>query len=192
MSKTTDFANLQPTQVVETDTNGNLEGVQLDHVTIEHPTFENTGDTVGSEPSGTFTVDDQGSHERFLGRIRFRGSSNGQVLDIKTNQNSNSCMFQFVVKGYMYNQGNFNNVLGGYMYTNNSIINVHTQALGNANNTLTVYRSSDGFLCLKMNRGTSGYSEGYVNIYFHSHDTSRTNGCEITNFAGNNSTANYF
>jgi hypothetical protein len=118
-----------------------------------------------------------------------------QYLDIKTNNAYNSLMYMFHVVGYLYNQGEVISYTSGYSYTAPStILNQYTHNLGNQ--SISTYRtaspSGGGYLCLKINRGTTGYSEGQLNVYFHSHDTSAQNAITVTSWAQNNNSGNYY
>lgn len=123
-----------------------------------------------------------------LGSINFRADN--RYLDIKTNTGGE--MQMFLVVGYLYNSGNIWSIAGSYSYTGNSILNSYIQNTGNST-ILRPYRTTGGsqWLCLKMDRGSSGYSEGYLTIYFHTHGTGQ-NSTEITAYAQNNSTGDFY
>lgn len=121
----------------------------------------------------------------------FTHRAGNRYLDIKTNNASGSLMFMFHVWGYLYNSANINTWIGGYSYTNNSILNLYTQNLGNC--TATAYRTStNNFLCLKIDRGSNGYSEGKVNVFFHAWGASEMAGTIVTSYAQNDSASNFY
>ena len=121
----------------------------------------------------------------------FTHRADNQYLDIKTNNNAGSLMFMFYIYGYLYNSANMNTWIGGYSYSGNSILNLYTQNLGNC--SATAYRtSSNNFLCLKLNRNNSGYSEGKVNVFFHAWSQGEMENMCVTSYAQNNSASNYY
>jgi hypothetical protein len=83
-----------------------------------------------------------------------------------------------------------NTWIGGYSYQSSSILNLYVQNLGNC--SATAYRTSNGFLCLKLNRNASGYSEGKVNVFFHSWSQGEMESLAVTSYAQNNSASNYY
>jgi hypothetical protein len=130
---------------------------------------------------------------KHLGFYQLRDGN--QYLDIKTSNAYNSLMYMFHVVGYLYNQGEVISYTSGYSYTApNTILNQYTHNLGNQ--SISSYRtaspSGGGYLCLKINRGTSSYSEGQLNVYFHSHDTSAQNSISVVSWAQNQSSGNYY
>jgi hypothetical protein len=134
-----------------------------------------------------------GMNWKHLGFFQLRDGS--QYLDIKTSNSFNSLMYMFHVNGYLYNQGEVISYTSGYSYTPpSSILNQYTHNLGNQ--AISSYRTAGpaggGFLCLKINRGTSSYSEGQLNVYFHSHDTSAQNSINVVSWAGNNTAGNFY
>ncbi len=130
---------------------------------------------------------------KHLGFYTLRDGS--QYLDVKTNNSPNSLMYMFHVVGYLYNQGEVISYTSGYSYTApNTILNQFTHNLGNQ--SITSYRTTSpaggGFLCVRINRGTTGYSEGVLSVYFHSHDTSAQNAIAVTAYAQNNAPSNFY
>lgn len=123
-----------------------------------------------------------------LGSINFRADN--RYLDIKTNTGGE--MQAFLVMGYLYNSGNIFSFHGSYSYIGNSILNQFTQNLGSSH-IMRSYRTTGGsqWLCLKMDRFSSGYSEGWLSIYYHTHGTGQ-NTTEITAYAQNNSTGDFY
>jgi hypothetical protein len=134
-----------------------------------------------------------GNQWKLLGFFNLRDGS--QYLDVRTNITSNSMMYMFHVCGYLYNQGEVISYTSGYTYTPpSSILNQYTHNLGNQ--SISSYRTAGpaggGFLCVKVNRGTTGYSEGQLAIYFHSHTTELNNTCEVTAWSQNNVAGNFY
>ena len=121
----------------------------------------------------------------------FTHRDGNQYLDIKTNNNAGSLMFMFYIYGYLYNSANMNTYIGGYSYSGNSILNNYVQNLGNC--TATTYRTAtNNYLCLKLNRNNSGYSEGKVNVFFHAWSQSEMESMCVTSYAQNQTTGNYY
>jgi hypothetical protein len=130
-----------------------------------------------------------GYNWKFLGTFTLRDGS--RYLDIKFNYTSQSMFYIFKVEGYLYNQLLVNSMSGGYLYTGSSILN--TQTVNSGNNSISVYKGTSTYsLCLKIDRGTSSYSEGSLNVYFESFDASTQNGIYVTAFAQNNTAGNYY
>jgi hypothetical protein len=97
----------------------------------------------------------------------------------------------FHIYGYLYNSANMNTYIGGYSYTGNSILNLYTQNLANC--TATAYRTStNNYLCLKLDRGNNGYSEGKVNVFFHAWSQGEMENLVVTSYAQNDSASNYY
>jgi hypothetical protein len=134
-----------------------------------------------------------GNNMKHLGFFNHRADA--QYLHVKTNISSNSCMFMFHAFGYLYNSGNLVSWAGGYTYTPpSSILNQFNINSGNC--SVATYRTAGpaggGFLCLRVNRNNSGYSEGYLSVFFHSHDTVLQNATVVTAFAQNNDAGNFY
>jgi hypothetical protein len=122
-----------------------------------------------------------------LGHYTFRDGS--RYFDAKLNITGD--MQMFLVIGYLYNSGNIFSLHGSYSYVT-SVINKFAINLGNS--TISdVYRTSGGsnLLCIKLDRGSSSYSEGRVSIYYHTHDATQ-NSAEIISYAQNNSAGAHF
>jgi len=142
-----------------------------------------------------FAYNDSGEYapQRASGMLHigsFTHRADNQYLDIRTNNNSGSLMFMFHIYGYLYNSANINTWIGGYSYLSNSILNLYVQNLGNC--SATAYRTSNGFLCLKINRNASGYSEGKVNVFFHAWSQGEMENMAVTSYAQNNSGSNFY
>lgn len=135
----------------------------------------------------TFT----GWNFKYLGFFEFRAGN--QYLDIRLSTTADNIMYQMHVQGYLYNSGQIVSWNCGYTYNipANSILNQYTINSGNSS-IVNSYRTSSGNLCLKLNRGSSGYSEGYVAVYFHSFDAGTQNAMGISAFAQNNSAGNFY
>ena len=152
-----------------------------------------------ASPSGTGGVYASNDYRVFgglnfknIGHFNFREF---QYLDIKTNMTSNSLMFMFFAHGYMYNNGNMYSISSGYSYTApNTIINQFTQNLANcsiASTYRTTSPSAGGYLCVKLNRGSTGYTEGYVTLYFHTHGLDM-NSCQVLAYTTTNNAGNVY
>lgn len=132
-----------------------------------------------------------GSHRILLGHFGFRAYA--QFMDFRTNLNSNSYMFMFEAHGYFYGAGQMMCSRGGYMYTGNSVIN-QQDSIPSTNTSCRIYnyyRDSSGFLCGKISKNHSGYTEGQLYLYwarFGGNDT----GLRITAYSQNNTTSNIF
>jgi hypothetical protein len=161
---------------------------------------QTAGATVGIDIPFTYNNDTATYRAKFAGtnwkHLGFFNHRDGaQYLHVKTNISSNSCMFMFHADGYLYNSGNVVSWTGGYTYTPpSSILNQFTVNSGNC--SVATYRTAGpaggGFLCLRVNRNGSGYSEGQVNVLFHSHDTSIQNAAAVTAWAQNNDAGSFF
>ena len=132
-----------------------------------------------------------GSHRILLGHFGFRAYA--QFMDFRTNLNSNSYMFMFEAHGYFYGAGQMMCSRGGYMYTGNAVIN-QQDSIPSTNTSCRIYnyyRDSSGFLCGKISKNHSGYTEGQLYLYwarFGGNDT----GLRITAYSQNNTTSNIF
>ena len=138
---------------------------------------------------------DTGDPKNWLGTFTLRNGY--RYLDLALNINSNSYMFYAYAEGYLYNQKIVNTSCCGYMYTSNNILAKATVNNGNGNNGfMDPYRSTGqngadtGQLCLKLDRTTTGYSEGNIHIFFGGH--SPKNDVIVTNYSQNNSSGNHY
>lgn len=121
----------------------------------------------------------------------FTHRAGNRYLDIKTNNNSGSLMFMFHIYGYLYNSANINTYIGGYSYTGSSILNNYVQNLGNA--TATTYRTStNNYLCIRIDRGSNGYSEGKLNVFFHAWNAGEMTNMVVTSYAQNDGASVYY
>ena len=130
-----------------------------------------------------------GTGPKFLGVYPLRGGS--QFLDIAINTTSDNIMYYAMFRGYFYGRGSRWSWTAGYTYQG-SIINVqnHFVLNGNAAN-LTAYRGAAGSaypanLCLRMDSGSSGYTEGFGELYIFAHSNSLQNGFQVAAFSENN------
>jgi hypothetical protein len=150
--------------------------------------FTYNNDTTGSRARFT------GTNEKHLGFFNFRDGA--QYLHIKTNIADNNIMYMFHVMGYLYNQGNVVAWSSGYTFTPPSTILNQFNTGASSGSTVATYRtaapSTGGFLCLRVNRNTSSYSEGQLSIFFHSHSTGVQNASAVTAWAQNNDAGNFF
>jgi hypothetical protein len=131
---------------------------------------------------------------KHLGQYQFRGQPGpGRYFDARTNLTGGSNMYMFHVCGYLYNNGQIVSWAGGYTYDPsgpNAILNKFfiNPANSHINNT---YRSG-GKLCIKLDRFSNGYSEGQVDIFFHTHDVGTQNAAVIEAYALNDNAGNHF
>lgn len=123
-----------------------------------------------------------------LGMYQFRAGSN--YLHIKTNLTSDNIMFQSLAHGYLYNNGNCWGIHGGYTYQG-GIINQSTQTQGNYGFSGT-YRGSGGNLCFRLVRADTGYTEGYITLYFHAFDANIQNAASVVAYAQNTNSGSAF
>lgn len=123
-----------------------------------------------------------------LGMFQFRNGAD--YLHLKTNMTGDNIMFQVYAHGYLYNSGNLLGIHGGYTYQG-GIINQFTQTQGNCGFSGS-YRGAGGNLCLRLYRGSSGYSEGYVTVYWHAFDATLHNPCSIIAYAQNTNAGSAF
>ena len=130
-----------------------------------------------------------GTGPKFLGVYPLRGGS--QFLDIAINTTSDNIMFYAMFRGYFYGRGSRWSWTAGYTYQG-TIISVqnHFVLNGNAAN-LTAYRGAAGSayplnLCLRMDSGSSGYSEGYGELYMFAHSNSLQDAFQVAAFSENN------
>ena len=128
-----------------------------------------------------------GTADVFLAHFSLRAYS--QYLHIRTNLNSNSLMFFFRAVGYLYGQGIINAMRGGYSYTSNSIINQHACQMSGSRAIDNFYRASNGDLCLRINSGGTGYSEGRVAVFYGQHGPVHSPP-KIVNYKRTNSSSN--
>jgi hypothetical protein len=131
----------------------------------------------------------RGTEETFLGWFSFRADA--RYLDIKTNLNSNGFMFFMRAHGYLYNDGVYNSAMAaGYMFTNNSVIVQQYSTPSGSRGFSSLYRASDGFLCAKLDKVGTGYTEGVVGLFFGAHGPAPAD-IRVTRYVQNNS-GNYY
>jgi hypothetical protein len=135
-----------------------------------------------------------GTNMKHLGFFQHRDGA--QFLHIRTNIADNNIMYMFHVMGYLYNQGNVVAWSSGYTFTPPTTILNQFNTSASSGATVATYRtagpSTGGFLCLRVNRNTSSYSEGQLSIFFHSHSTGVQNASAVTAWAQNNDGGNFF
>ena len=130
-----------------------------------------------------------GTGPKFLGVYPLRGGS--QFLDIAINTTSDGIMYYAMFRGYFYGRGSRWSWTGGYTYQG-SIINVQNHfVLNGGTANLTAYRGAAGSaypanLCLRMDSGSSGYTEGYGELYMFAHSNSLQNAFQVAAFSENN------
>jgi len=133
-----------------------------------------------------------GHQFKHLGQFNFRDGN--RYFDARTNLSGSSIMYMFYVVGYLYGSGNINGWSSGYTYDPSgptAILNKYTHNIGNAQ-IINTYRTSSSFLTIKCDRFSSGYTEGYLDLYFHTHDVGNQNACVVAQFAQNNTAGNHF
>ena len=130
-----------------------------------------------------------GTGPKFLGVYPLRGGS--QFLDIAINTTSDGIMYYAMFRGYFYGRGSRWSWTGGYTYQG-SIINIQNHFVLNGNTAdLTAYRGAAGSaypanLCFRMDSGSSGYTEGFGELYIFAHATTLQNAFQVAAFAENN------
>jgi len=153
-------------------------------------TFNNTGTSETTSPSNIQRKNIVGVDFKLIGDVQLRGNGNGRYVDVKTNIADNHVMFHCMVHGYLYGNGLMYSLIGGYTYSSNTILNKYTHNLGHG--YVTSYRSSGGHLCLKIDRGTNGYTEGRVSISYNDHGHNKQGDIVISRIKGNDSSVNYY
>jgi hypothetical protein len=120
---------------------------------------------------------------KLLGNFSFR--SGARYLDIKTNLASDNLMIQFMVHGYMYNDGNIFAMRGGYTYLGGVIVEANTSMTG-LTQIVALYRAGDGALCVKLDKQSTGYTEGEISLYFYAHNKDAQNNIVAVQYRQNN------
>jgi hypothetical protein len=188
------MASLQSTTINGSNTVTGAQSAQSGTITTNltfdnHPNNGLRMQTGGQYSNNYRTIN--GFTFKHLGQFNFR--ADGQYFDARTNLTGGSIMYKFHVIGYLYNNGIICGWAGGYTYDPsgpNAILNKFFINRGNShiNNT---YRSG-GKLCIKLDRFSTGYSEGQVDIFFQTHDTGTQNAAVIEAFALNDTAGNHF
>ena len=130
-----------------------------------------------------------GTGPKFLGVFPLRAGS--QYLDIAINTTSDNIMYYAMFRGYFYGRASRWAWTSGYTYQG-SIINVHNNfILNNGATDLKSYRGAAGSaypgnLCLRMDSGSSGYTEGVGELYIFAHINSVQDGFQVAAFSENN------
>ena len=141
----------------------------------------------------------QGHGKKYLGMFVIRDGS--EYLDVALNSTANNVMYYIYVIGYLYNRGTYIGVTSGYTYQNNSILNHNSGDildLGVAKSIVS-YRGTNstagdytGYLCFRFTSGSSGYSEGQLQVYVSSHTLSWQKSVDVHAVVQNDTTNNYF
>ena len=105
-----------------------------------------------------------------------------KYIHIKTNLTANNVMFYFRTKGYFYSYGMEEHLTGGYTYYSggNLILSKSSETVAGNTHSADTYRASDGSLVLKMDVNHTGYTEGRMLVFFHSHSASTTRALTVT------------
>lgn len=138
--------------------------------------------------------------QKHLGRFQLRGYTagsqpGGQYLHIRTNIPCTSYMTFWRAEGYLYNNGNIWTRAGCYPY-NGGVINIFTNNSGSSVID-TFYGSSQGGgasnrLCIRINRGGTGYSEGRFDLWVSGHSEGEYGFVDIERFVYTDSSSNQF
>lgn len=137
---------------------------------------------------------------KHLGRFQLRGYTagsqpGGQYLHIRTNIPCTSYMTFWRAEGYLYGNGNIWSRAGCYPY-NGGVINIFTNNSGSSVID-TFYSSSQGGgsnnrLCIRINRGGTGYSEGRFDLWCSGHSEGEYGFVDIERFVYTDSASNQF
>ena len=133
----------------------------------EYMRIDNTGKVGINETSPTATLDVGGSIAMASGKeirniFTYSNNTTPTVIHIKTSwPTNNDAMYRFSIEGYAYGAGKeIHSTCGGYLYsTINHLYNNWTNDYADGA-TLTQYKSSDGYLVLKL-VPVSGYYVGF-------------------------------
>jgi len=113
----------------------------------------------------------------------------GRYVDVKTNWTADSQFWMFKVEGYLYNHLTFGTVACGYSYTEGRILSKESSNyIGGTGHTIVTYRTGDGSnenVCLKIDKGSGGYSEGQIDFW--AWDFSASNSTSCTTLASHHS-----
>ncbi len=133
----------------------------------------------------------------YVGEFTLRNGN--QYLDIRTNM-CNDVMCAAWYWGYLYNRGNCFGFWGGYPYTDTSVLNNHISNMVSTTSNAagqtfltSVYRATSANsygTSFKFNSGSSGYSEGKINLFLNGHYGQTI--FSVTAFAENNISGNYY
>jgi hypothetical protein len=125
------------------------------------------------------------------------GASSTVYHDIKTNIScaSESIMYRVHVTGYNYGTGetiDLHAVAYAYAAGNtHSGVNYQNQGTDSAQ-TITIYKSSDNFSCIKIYLGTSSYYAGFVYHFEFAQPTGYNKNFEIQAATFTNSSSNQY
>ena len=123
-----------------------------------------------------------------LGEFTLRDGS--QYLHVKTDITSDSLMMFFSAWGYLYNSAGLIGWAMGYAYTGTSILNTYLYNVGSTSFHGLYKTASPHNVCLRFNRGGTGYTEGKINIFFATHDLGIRPA--VVAFSQNNTAGNYY
>lgn len=135
--------------------------------------------------------------QKFLGKFQLRGYTaggqlGGQYLHVKINQTMSSNMMFMRAEGYLYNNANIWARAGCYPYApSDSILNIHINNSGSS--TLdAIYRATDGYMVVRFNRNSTGYSEGVFDFWMAGHGDGSYSGKDIIAVAYSDSATGVF
>lgn len=135
--------------------------------------------------------------QKHLGRFELRGYLNpgagidqpGQYLHVKLNQPMSSNMMFIRAEGYLYGTRNIWSRAGCYPYApTNSVLNIHINNSGYSTID-TIYRASDGYMVIRFNRQSTGYSEGRFDLWLSGHGNGSYAGKDVIGIGYTNSTS---
>ena len=129
-----------------------------------------------------------GTESTFLGWFTHRAYN--RYLDFELNM-TGSYMWFAQAYGYLYSSGQVaGSMISGYTYTNNQILNKYSHTIGNRG-WYGSYRTSNGNLCLKFDRGGNGYSEGRIALFLGTHGPTNPE-WRVLRYRQNDTTSNIF
>ena len=106
---------------------------------------------------------------KLIGQIAARAYQ-GKMC-VKTNMTTDNIMYWVKAWGYLYGYGIAEAYAGGYTYQSTNVISKTEIKPAHTNSVVfeDSYRLPDGTLCFRLNYGHTGYTEGRLNLYFHTH-----------------------
>jgi hypothetical protein len=123
-----------------------------------------------------------------LGEFTLRDGS--QYLHVKTDITSDNIMMFFSAWGYLYNSAGLIGWGMGYSYDSTSILNTYLYNVGSTS-FHGLYRAASPYnVCLRFNRGGTGYTEGKINIFFAAFGLGIRPA--VVAFSQNNTSGNYY
>lgn len=138
--------------------------------------------------------------QKHMGKWELRGytaggQAGGQYLHIKTNVPCGSVMTFWRAEGYLYGNANMWSRAGAYPY-NGTVINIHINNSGSS--TIDgIYASSNGGgsnnkMCMRFNRNSTGYSEGWFDLWMSGFNKNNYESYEVTDAVYTDSSSNQF